>query len=490
MSGWIAGIETEYGLAVDGRGPEDQVEDATAFVRSFPGKAFYGWDSRHESPRADLRGFTVERLSTDPVDAAFDAGRAHGSISEVRADTVLTNGARLYNDHGHPEYATPECLSIQELVLHDLAGETVLLECSKEFERIHGRRTTVYKNNSDGHGASYGTHESYLAPRALSFETLMRTVLPILVARTLLCGAGKVGSEAGPWCDYQLSQRADFLVEAANVETLFRRPVLNTRDEPHSSGQHWIRLHVISGDANRIASATALKVGLVKTALALAAIDHCPEWNLRDAPRSFADVSRSLDGEARIELSGGSWTTARHILAELCESACRHLGPGELQDTAYLAMEQMDLFSNDRDKFARRCDWAAKQKLLEQYRDVTGTGWRDPGLKACELGYHNIDPAESLFDPLVGTGIIEAQPDPGLVAQRLTAVLEPTRARARALAVSKFGAELQSVSWGVLVFNRREGATQVRLAPEKGYPESLAEAEDVESFIEQLEALN
>ncbi|MCW5940187.1 MAG: proteasome accessory factor PafA2 family protein [Fimbriimonadaceae bacterium] len=489
MSGWIAGIETEYGLAVDGRGPEDQVEDATAFVRSFPGPAFLGWDSRHEFPRADLRGFTVERLSTDPIDAAFDAGRSHGSISDIRSDRVLTNGARLYNDHGHPEYATPECLSIQELVLHDLAGETVLMECAREFEKTYGRRATVYKNNSDGHGASYGTHESYLAPRALGFETLMRTVLPVLVARTLLCGAGKVGSEAGPWCDYQLSQRADFLVESANVETLYRRPVLNTRDEPHSSGQDWIRLHVISGDANRIAAVTGLKVGLVKLALALAAEGRCPTWSLTDAPRSFAHVSRTLDGDARIETSGGSWTTARHVLADLCESACRHLGPGELQDTAHLAAEQLDLFASDRDKFAERCDWAAKLKLLDQYREVTGAGWRDPGLKACDLGYHNIDPAESLFDPLVGAGMIEAQPDPSFVAMRRTAVFEPTRARARSLAVSQFAADLETVSWGVLVFKHEGSATQVRLAPEKSYPESLAQAKSVESYIERLEAL-
>jgi proteasome accessory factor A len=489
MSGWIAGTETEYGLAVEGRGPEDQLEDAATFVRCFPGTAFRGWDARHESPRADLRGFVVDQLATDPVDAAFDQGRAARPADDLRSDTVLANGARLYNDHGHPEYATPECSSLDELVLHDLAGELVMMDCAREFQRATGRRASVYKNNSDGHGSSYGAHESYMVPRSMGFGPLLMTVLPVLIARTLLCGAGKVGSESGPWCDYQLSQRADFLVETANVETLYRRPVFNTRDEPHSPNERWLRLHVISGDANRIPTAIRLKLGLVKLALALAAEGSCPAWAVADPPGAFRSVSRALDGEGRIELEGGSWTTARHILNDLCESACRRLGPGEHQTTASLALAQLERLATDKDAFSARCDWAAKLRLIERYREMTGADWHSPGVKACDLGYHNIDPEESLFEPLVESGAVEPRPDSAALTLRQTWVVEPTRARARALAVSKFRSRLASVSWGVVTFTMDDGRRQVPLDPEKRYPESLMEAEDVESFVRRLEAL-
>src|SRR5579885_1826840 len=127
----LAGIETEYGLLVEGRGAEDQVDDSQSLVQSYPGKCFVGWDYRFESPRADLRGFTQKSLQFDPEDAKFDFGRTRGGDMEVRADRILPNGARFYNDHGHPEYSTPECHSLRELALHDMAGEIVVLRAAR-----------------------------------------------------------------------------------------------------------------------------------------------------------------------------------------------------------------------------------------------------------------------------------------------------------------------------------------------------------------------
>ncbi|MEI8281648.1 MAG: proteasome accessory factor PafA2 family protein, partial [Armatimonadota bacterium] len=257
----LAGIDCEYGILVKGKGADEQIEYSQTLVESFSNEGlFVGWDYRFENPRNDLRGFELKNLAIDPNDAQFDVGRQHRSSIEVRADRVLPNGARFYNDHGHPEYATPESFSIFELAQLDQIGESVVRQAS-EFSELEA---TLYKNNTDYHGASYGTHESYLVPRVLTFDSLYAAVTPMLIVRQILTGAGKVGSEDGDWCDFQLSQRADFFVESANAETLWRRPIFNTRDEPHADPSQWTRLHVISGDANMNPTCTALRVGLVK----------------------------------------------------------------------------------------------------------------------------------------------------------------------------------------------------------------------------------
>ncbi|RYG45896.1 hypothetical protein EON79_11510, partial [bacterium] len=309
-----AGLDTEYGLLLEGRGAEDLIDDATACVRAYPGPAFVGWDYRWESPRADLRGFRLSQLAFDPEDAKFDQGRTHGPAHEIRADRVLPNGARLYNDHGHPEYATPECVSLADVALHDAAGELAILRAARALEEQVGVPVHAYKNNTDFHGASYGTHESHLVPRRFGYPALFSAVLPMLVARQILTGSGKVGSETGTAATYQISQRADFFVEPANAETLYRRPIFNTRDEPHGAHEDWIRLHVISGDACMIPGATARKIGLVRLALWLMERDEAPVWRLADPVRTFQSISRDETLAFRVPLEGGSWTTAYEIV--------------------------------------------------------------------------------------------------------------------------------------------------------------------------------
>ena len=157
----LAGLETEYGLYLEGRGAEDQIDDSMALVRDYPGECFSGWDYRYESPRADLRGFRLDRLAFDPEDAKFDKGRAHGTDHEVRSDRVLPNGARFYNDHGHPEYSTPECWSLDELAMHDCAGQIAVLQAARAYSENSGRTARIYKNNMNQ------TIFGYLLPFAL-----------------------------------------------------------------------------------------------------------------------------------------------------------------------------------------------------------------------------------------------------------------------------------------------------------------------------------
>jgi len=483
----LAGIETEYGLLVEGRGAEEQVDDAMALVRGYPGECHVGWDYRYESPRADLRGFKLNHLAFDPEDAKFDAGRSFGEAHEVRSDRVLPNGARFYNDHGHPEYSTPECWSIFELANHDCAGQKVVHRAAQAFAEREGLSVKTFKNNTDFHGASYGTHEGYLVPRELGFDRLFLDVLPMMVVRQVLVGAGKVGSENSRSVEFQLSQRADFLTEKANAETLYRRPIFNTRDEPHSNPQQWIRLHVICGDANMIPEATARKVGLMKLALALCEIGQAPIWRFKDPVRSFVDISRDQSWKFRIELDQRSWTTAPDILESYfaAAEACLELDE-ELRWVITSSRRLLSDLYEDFNRFRRHVDWAAKRHMLTQFMEEEGMEWSDPHLRSFDLEYHNADPEESLHAALAQMGEVVPDPDEADQLGCLEGVNEPTRALARGLAISRFNQHLLGVCWRTLTFNVDGSPIEVDLPPNAAYPQQLRTADDVGTFISML----
>ena len=213
---------------MEGKGAGDLVSEARAVVRAYPGKAACPWYYRGEDPRNDMRGFHVDKLTQDPEDAQFDEpGKKPLPVEEERADHVLVNGARLYNDHGHPEYSTPECASLLDLVTHDKAGERIVWESAQARMAQPGvGRVQIFKNNTDFHGSSYGTHENYLVRRDVPFADLLSGLLPFFCTRILYAGAGKMGIEPnGDKGVYQLSQRADFFTEEASVDTLHRRPI-------------------------------------------------------------------------------------------------------------------------------------------------------------------------------------------------------------------------------------------------------------------------
>ncbi|MBV6458171.1 MAG: Depupylase [Fimbriimonadaceae bacterium] len=485
MNRILAGIETEYGFSIPGRGAVDQIDDAVGLVSSYPGPSFIGWDYRFESPRSDLRGFTVERLAEDPIDREFDRAAPPRRMEEVRADRVLANGARFYNDHGHPEYATPECWSLAGLAAHDRAGEFVVLRSAEALGKQIGAEIDVYKNNTDYHGASYGTHENYLVPRSIGFENLVQALLPLFVVRPLLCGAGKVGSEHGAWVDFQASQRADFFAEPVNAETLYRRPIFNTRDEPHADPSTWIRLHVICGDANRIEGCTRRKAALVKIALMLALIGEIPNWALADPVHAAQIVSRRLDFGARIDLQGGSWTTARHIVESYLDHADRLLDlDDELRQEVDLCRRLMDAFDENFQEFSRSVDWAAKYNLLLHYREEEGIEWRDPAMQAVDLEYHELDPVNGLFEAMVESGAIE--PQVGIDIGTLLTQPESTRAMARSQAVTNFRQSLVSCCWRSLTLDVGGRSLTVDLEPDREYKSEQPDTQDVLEWIRSI----
>jgi len=481
----LAGIETEYGLYVDGRGAEHQIDDAAELLECYAGEAFAGWDYRFESPRKDIRGFSVNSLAEDPEDRQFDVGRTRTHDRDMHRDRVLPSGARFYNDHGHPEFATPESWSLLDLALHDTLGQGVVLSAALALQERKGKTVKVFKNNTDFHKASYGTHESYLVPRELGFQRLFDAVTPMLVARQIITGAGKVGCEHGATCAYQISQRADFFAEAANLETLYRRPVFNTRDEPHAEAGKWIRLHVISGDANMMPDCTARRVGLVKLALALVEAGEPPLWRLADPVRAFEDVSKDDRFEFRVALAGGSWTTAYEIL-EGYFAAAEHtldLDP-DLEWVIRDSREALALLREDFQSFSMRVDWGAKRRLLETVMAEEGCDWYTPGLRSYDLEYHNVDPEEGLYFAWEELGEVRHAPPPGIS-------ISHTRAFARGLAVSKFRDTLENVCWRRLTF-KGPGMplVEVDLGPDTPYPQELADAQDVGSFIEAIRGVN
>src|SRR6266404_6358432 len=257
----VCGIETEYGIVLRGVGESNPVTASSLLINAYVSQQQrkVEWDFEDESPGRDARGFAREGAMAPEVETHL-------------VNTVLTNGARYYVDHAHPEFSTPECTDALQVVRYDKAGERVLARSMQAASRLlpTGQEIVVYKNNSDGKGNSYGTHENYLVDRAVPFSTLVRHMIPWFVTRQIITGAGKVGSEHGAAeAVFQVTQRADFFEEEVGLETTLKRPIVNTRDEPHCDPQKYRRLHVIVGDANLCEVATFLKVGMTSVVLSM-----------------------------------------------------------------------------------------------------------------------------------------------------------------------------------------------------------------------------
>jgi hypothetical protein len=364
------------------------------------------------------------------------------------------------------------------------------LSAARALEKGSDVKISLYKNNTDFHGASYGTHENYLMPREVGFDRIYKALLPMLVVRQLLTGAGKVGAETGNKCQYQLSQRADFFTELATVDTLFRRPIFNTRDEPHADIKEWIRVHVISGDANMMPSCTARKVGLVKLALNLVEAGYAPEWRLSDAVRTFQGISRDESYQFSIPLEGRSWTTPTEIFESYFSVAevKLDLDPESctLIDECRRLLE--DLRVRGHAGIARHVDWAAKRTMLESFMEEEGGDWTDPNLTSYDLEYHNIDPEEGLYHALEEMDVVDSSPPLDQLAPLLNRHTEPTRAYARGLAVSRFKNDIETAAWRSVTFRDGDELLELQLPPDRTYPAQLDEAQDVGTFIEMIGA--
>src|ERR1700742_680154 len=302
----IMGTEIEYGISVPGDPTANPVLTSTQVVLAYAAAAEIPrarrarWDYEVESPLRDARGFDLGAPSMAPSDPDVEDLGA--------ANVILTNGARLYVDHAHPEYSAPEVTNARDAVIWDKAGERVMEEAALKAATVPGQpRLQLYKNNVDGKGASYGTHENYLMARSTPFTAVIAGLTPFFASRQVMCGAGRVGLGAtGDKAGFQLSQRADYIEVEVGLEATLQRGIINTRDEPHADADKYRRLHVITGDANLAETATYLKVGTAALGLdMIEARQRFDHLRLADPVRSVHAISHDPSLKATVELSGG-----------------------------------------------------------------------------------------------------------------------------------------------------------------------------------------
>lgn len=468
----LCGLETEYGIARGNGADLDVVAESIDLVRSatVPG-ILMRWDYSAENPHRDARGFEVDELRQDHDEALYYArdARRELSFTEIKSDLVLGNGARFYNDHAHPEYCTPECARISDLVLQDRAGERIVMACAAALSRTRGETVRLYKNNTDFAGHSYGCHENYLLPRQLDWQTLAHAVEAFLVTRQIHAGAGKFAIEAedrllGP--GFQLSQRSDFFSELQGVDTMQRRPLINTRDEPHADPARWRRFHVILGDANLSPFATWLKVGT--TTLVLEAITRAPNlsWpRLNDPLAAVRHVSRDPAWRWELRLADGRASSAIAVQSqylEFVERTCDLTDP----DRATVAgawRDVLDDLATDPLRCRDRLDWVAKLGLLREFQAAENLADDDPWLRSLDLEYHRLDPQEGLYFGLEQAGAFRGVPDPVDVERAIHEPPSDTRAAIRGFCVTKFGAAVTAAQWDHVTLATRDGPLRIDL---------------------------
>ena len=489
----VLGIETEYGIA---GGPDaDPIVASSVIVNAYAhqGRTRINWDFEGERPDLDVRGL-VNLTAFAPI------------VETHLANTVLTNGARLYVDHAHPEYSSPECRTPLEATLYDAAGEEVMRRALHMANETLDERDaiTLYKNNSDGKGNSYGCHENYLVRRDVEFAHLVRAMVPHFVSRQIVFGAGKVGIETDgardSGADFQISQRAEFFEEVVGLETTVKRPIINTRDEPHADAERFRRLHVIIGDANMSPVATAVKLG--STGLLLAALEQSGVGGFPSPPvrpvravRSFAldpslvHVESCEDGRVR-----SAWDFQDELWNLAARYVERHGGDavaGEDEITFILTQwrEMIDGVRDDRSAIADRVDWVAKLRVVEGYRARYDLESGDARLRAIDLQYHDLRPERSLA-ARVGLRTLHGVDE---IRNALHNPPTTTRAYFRGRCVARYPEQIVAANWDSVVFDVGEGPLQrvPMLDPLRGTEELTRELiEKNATAFDLLAALN
>lgn len=447
----VIGTETEFGITAKDVALSDPVAGSIAVIGHYPGLPAPNaiWDYENENPLLDARGFEVEGERERP-----------NPEYNRQLNKVLANGGRLYVDGAHPEYSIPECSNPREVVAFERIGERIFAKCLHELSRARGReQCVVYKNNSDGKGNSYGYHENYLVSRAVPFEQILRVLVPFFVTRSIVAGAGKVGAEnQTSHAEYQISQRADFFECLADLNTMVKRPIVNTRDEPHAEYSQYRRLHVIVGDANMAEISTYLKVGTLSMVMELLeAGADLPQIELDEPVRAIKQVSRDLDMKQTLKLAGGRPTTAVAIQRAYLGAAktyyASHPTTEVMQDVLRRWEHVLDGLEKDPRLLVDELDWVAKRHMIESYLDRKGCGWTDPRAKLMDLQYHDVRPDKGLFYALERGNLMKR-----IVSEEeiVRAELTPppgTRAYFRGRCAAKYAASLYGVSWTSVLFD-------------------------------------
>ncbi|WP_410609051.1 depupylase/deamidase Dop [Amycolatopsis sp. lyj-109] len=454
----IMGTEVEYGISVPGDATANPVLTSTQVVLAYAAAADIPrarrarWDYEVESPLRDARGFDL----TGPSGPGHDP-----DVEDLgAANVILTNGARLYVDHAHPEYSAPEVTNARDAVIWDKAGERVMEEAAMKAASVPGQpRLQLYKNNVDGKGASYGTHENYLMARSTPFTAVIAGLTPFFVSRQVVTGSGRLGigqqsEEAG----FQLSQRADYIEVEVGLETTLKRGIINTRDEPHADADKYRRLHVIIGDANMSEYSTYLKVGT--TALVLDLIEsgiRFDDLKLDEPVKAVHQISHDPTLKTQVALANGKKYTGLDLQFAYHEIASQNLERTEADEASKEVLrvwgEVLDALARDPQECADRLDWPAKLRLLEGYRQRDNLAWGAPRLRLVDLQYSDVRLAKGLYNRLVTRGSMKRLVSEEEVLAAVTTPPSDTRAYFRGRALEKYATSIAAASWDSVIFD-------------------------------------
>ncbi len=458
----VMGTEVEYGISVPGQPGANPMVTSSQIVNAYgarPELARGGrarWDYEEESPLRDARGFTYSGALYDPAEALADEDMG-------LANVILTNGARLYVDHAHPEYSTPECMSPLDIVRWDKAGEQIMLAASQRAAQVpNSRPIQLYKNNTDNKGASYGAHENYLMPRRTPFADIVRHITPFFVSRQVICGAGRVGiGQDGAVNGFQISQRADYFEVEVGLETTLKRPIVNTRDEPHADPEKYRRLHVIIGDANLSEISTYLKVGTTSLVLAMIEERFLPgDLAFAHPVKELRSISHDPTLRHLVELKDGRRVTAVQVQLDYLEHARKFIedrygADADEQTVDVLERWESVLTRLERDPMEcrRELDWVAKLGLLTSYRDRDGIDWDHPKLHLVDLQYADIRPEKGLYHQLVRRGSIDRLLTDAEVDHGVAHPPTDTRAYFRGRCLQQYADQVAAASWDSVIFD-------------------------------------
>jgi proteasome accessory factor PafA2 len=459
----VFGLETEYGITVNGAEIVDVVAESIELVRRYTEHgALMKWDYELEDPHLDVRGFRARELLQDTDESAYyeiDKNRPL-SFEEIKSDLVLSNGARFYNDHAHPEYSTPECTTLRQIVAQDKAGERILAECARRrnLKLPPANEVRLYKNNTDFVGHSYGCHDNYLVSREIAWDRIVAGILPFLITRQIFAGAGKMGIEAesasGAPGIFQISQRADFFSVLVSIDTMNRRPLINTRDEPHVDASRYRRFHVILGDSNMSEWATAMKIGTTALVLDLIERGKAPQLEIAQPVDANKSISRDQTYDWIIELKDGRKISAIDVQRIYLKAAAR-VNEGADEDREWILCEWESVLNDlERDLMLtrNRIDWVGKKFLLNALQEEEKLSWTHPWLQSIDLEYHNVDLERGMYYELVRQGVMRRVVTEDEIKMSIFSPPETTRAFFRGRSVARFNDEISSIQWDEIVF--------------------------------------
>ncbi len=455
----VVGTETEYGIAVAGQPGANPMLSSAQVVNAYAQATLRNgrarWDFEEEQPLRDARGFDMTRELADPSQLT--------DTDSALANVILPNGARFYVDHAHPEYSAPETTNPRDAVLWDKAGDLVVDRAARLVaDSPLGTSIRMYKNNTDGKGASYGSHENYLVRRDVPFGDLVATLTPFFVSRQVIAGAGRVGrGQDGSATGFQLAQRSDFFEVEVGLETTLKRPIINTRDEPHADAEKYRRLHVIIGDANMSEVASYLKLGTTSLVLSMIEDGFSAAQLAVDRPvTALHRISHDPQLQTTIRLRDGRMLTGVQLQLEYLDLATKYVddryGPDaddQTRDVLARWGSVLDRLERDPRLCARELDWVAKLELLRSYRERDGLAWDHPKLALVDLQYSDVRPEKGLYSRLVRLGRMERILTDAQIAAAVDNPPEDTRAYFRGRCLAKYGPEIAAASWDSVIFD-------------------------------------